>query len=99
MARRQPGFEMVNFIAGLLAIAAGVAAATMLSLALMRRRRPSRRSSGLVVASAMFLGIGHVFGGVQEDMLQASKDETNRKKPSKPGDPPNPLEPSSDSPL
>ena len=78
----------MHFTLELLAILVGLAAGTALGLALMRRIRLSRRSGGLVLGSVMLLGVGHVFGGAQEDMVQESEDETKRKKGSQSGDPP-----------
>jgi hypothetical protein len=77
---------------GLLAAAGGIAAAIALGMTAKRHIRRSKRSGGLVLASAMLLGLGHVFGGVQEEAVQESTDETVRKKDAKAGDPPSPDE-------
>jgi hypothetical protein len=80
----------MHFALELLGIVAGLAAATALGLFVMRKMRLSRRAYGALAGSIMLLGVGHVFGGAQEEMVQASKDETKRKKGSQSGDPPSP---------
>ncbi len=73
-----------------LAVVAGLVLVVVLCALWMRNRPISRRSRGAIIAGAMLLGWGGVYTGRQQDMVQESKDEANRKKDAQSGDSPNP---------
>ena len=74
----------MQVVTDLLVFAGVVLFGMLLGWAATRRRWKRPRGGG----AAVLLGVGHVFGATQEEAILASREETRRKKDSKPGDPP-----------
>jgi len=78
----------MNLLLDVPAALAGLVLAVWVCAVLLRNKRFSRRYGGAMMAGAMLLGLGNVFTGGQQEMVQESKDEAKRKKDAQSGDPP-----------